>query len=64
MLYRPCVVQWTLEIVDLDIVDTLVEADKSVLTNYEFQLKISGTFVKDDILPQTDRSTISSVDCT
>ena len=28
-------VQWTLEIVDLDIVDSLVLVDKIVLTNYD-----------------------------
>ena len=30
------VIQWTLEIVDLDIVDSLVLVDKIVLTIYDF----------------------------
>ena len=30
------IIQWTLEIVDLDIVDSLVLVDKIVLTIYDF----------------------------
>ena len=62
------VVQWTLEIVDLDLVDSLVLVDKIVLTNYDFMKLIltwnSGTLEIVDILPLTERSTISRVDCT
>ena len=34
--YLPKYIQWTLEIVDLDIVDSLVLVDKIVLTIYDF----------------------------
>ena len=44
-------IQWTLEIVDLDLVDSLVLVDKIVLTNYGFMKLIltwnSGHFAAD-----------------
>ena len=60
--------QWTLEIVDLNIVDSLVLVGKIMLTFYDFMKEIltwnSGTLEIVDILLLTEKSTISRVDCT